>query len=158
VRGDLCGEQRRRARVPAPKGAYSPRQLTQKGQRGEVLLTRGLWWPEQSCRVHVDDGRAEEIWRRSRTGCSREARGPLVMRIYLGSPCGGDQGVKAARDLPAARKLRQRHSSPAAVPSRIPDDAEARAQMLGSGSFQAMRRSRRRAYRGRGCSRMMARR
>jgi hypothetical protein len=60
------------------------------------MLTRGLWWPELPCRVHVDDGRAEEGWRRSRTGCSRGARGPLVAWIGLGSPCGGNQGVKAA--------------------------------------------------------------
>jgi hypothetical protein len=83
----------------------------------------------------VDDGRAAEVGRCSRTGCSRRARGSLVARIGLGSPCGGDQRVKAARDLPATRKLRRRHSSPAVVPSRIPDDAEARGTIAGLGEL-----------------------
>jgi hypothetical protein len=83
----------------------------------------------------VDDGRAAEAGRRSRTGCSRRARGSLVARIGLGSPCGGDQRVKAARDLPAMRKLGRRHSSPAVVPSRIPDDAEARGKIARLGEL-----------------------
>jgi hypothetical protein len=111
------------------------RQLAHKPRGVDVMLTRGLRWPELLCRVHVDDGRAEEVWRRSRKGCSRGARGPLVARIGLGSPCGGDQGVKAARDLPAARKLRRRYSSPAAAPSRILDDAEARGTNAGLGKL-----------------------
>jgi hypothetical protein len=63
------------------------RQLAHKPRGVDVMLTRGLRWPELPCRVHVNDGRAEEVWRRSRTGCSRGARGPLVARIGLGSPC-----------------------------------------------------------------------
>jgi hypothetical protein len=99
------------------------------------MVTRGLWWPELPCRVPVDDGRAEEGWRRSRTGCSRGARGPLIARIGRISPCGGDQGVKVAQDRPAVRKLRRRHSSPVAVPSQIPDDAEARGTIAGLGKL-----------------------
>jgi hypothetical protein len=103
--------------LPVPRVAYNPRQLTQKGWREDVLLTRGLWWPELPCRVPINDGRAEEGWWRSRTGCSSGARGPLVTRIGLRSPCGGNQGVKAARDRPAMRKLRRWHSSLAVAPS-----------------------------------------
>jgi hypothetical protein len=100
-----------------------------------VLLTRGLWWPELPCRVPVDDCRAEEGWRHSRTGCSRGARGPLVARIGLRSPCGGNQGVKAARDRPATRKFRRQHSLPVVAPSRIPDNAEARGTIAGLGEL-----------------------
>jgi hypothetical protein len=44
-------------------------------------------------------------------------------------------GVRAARNRPATRKLGRRNSSPAAVSSRNPDDAELGIQILGSGSF-----------------------
>jgi hypothetical protein len=66
---------RRRARVPVPRVAYDPRRLALKVQGEDVLLTKGLWWLELRCGVDVDNGRAAEARRRSRTGCNRGGRG-----------------------------------------------------------------------------------
>jgi hypothetical protein len=61
-------------------------------------------------------------------------------------------GVRAARDRPATGKLGRRHSSPAAVSSRNPDVAGLGIQILGSGSFWAVRGSGHGGCGGPGCS------
>jgi hypothetical protein len=103
------------------------------------MLTRGLWWPERPCRVHVDDGRAEEERRRSRTGCSRGARGPLDVRISRGNPCGGNQGL----GHPEIGRHRGNWGGSTAHRRRflreIPMMQRLGAQMLGSGSLQVAR-------------------
>jgi hypothetical protein len=100
-----------------------------------VLLTEASWGPEMRRRMVVDEGRAAEAGRRSRTDDSRGARGSLVARIGRGSPCGGNQGVRAARDRPATRELGRRHSSPVVVLRGILMMQRLGVKLRGSGSF-----------------------
>jgi hypothetical protein len=85
--------------------------------------------------VVVNEGGAAEAGRRSRADDSRGARGSLVARIGRGSPCGGNQGVRAARDRPATRELGRPAQLTGGGSSRNPDDAEARGEIAGLGKL-----------------------
>jgi hypothetical protein len=129
------GSARRRndgARVPASGAIYGLQQPAQKEQGLEEVLTKGLW--RSGC-SGMGKSTTEETGRRSWAGGSGEARGPLAARIGREGSCGGNHGVRAARDRPASRELGRRHSSPAAVLHGIPMMQRPGVKLRGSESF-----------------------
>jgi hypothetical protein len=80
----------------------------------------------------------------------RGGRALWVAGIGPGSSCRGDQEVRAARNLPATRKLRRRLISPAAVTSQNPNAVEDRGIIAGLGKLPGDAAERTRALSGSG--------
>jgi hypothetical protein len=127
--------------APRATGCQKLRDPVQKTQGKGEKLTKGSWWPEPQRKMVDDDGRAAEAVGFSRTGYSRGARGSLVARIDLGSPCGGNQGVKVDRKTSAATDWRGGADHRRRLRGKFSMMHRLGAQLLGSESFWMARGS-----------------
>jgi hypothetical protein len=98
-------------------------------------LTEDLGWPELECRAVVDGSRVAEVVKSRGEDRRKGTPGCWAPWIASRGACGGVQGVRTARTLPAVRKLPWRSSSPAAASWRNPGEAEARGSIAGLGEL-----------------------
>jgi hypothetical protein len=83
-------------------GGPQSKTASTEGPGEDVVLTKGLWWPELQCRAEVDDGRAAEAVGIRGEGRRRRTPERWAPWIASGGSCEGAAWVKRARGPPAA--------------------------------------------------------